>query len=307
MLKPRGLRAGDRLAVVAPASSFDRAAFDAGVAELRALGFDPVYDDSVFARQVYTAGDPATRARAILSAWRDPSIAGLVAARGGYGSVQVLPLLDPALARDARKPFVGASDLTSLLVFLTGCCDLVAFHGPMPAGMLGRGAVGYDRASFLAALCDAGAPREFEAPGLEALRPGEAAGPLLGGTLTQLAASLGTPYAFAPPPGHVLFLEDVGERPYRLDRLLTQLRLAGILARAAAIVFGEMLRCDEPGGGPGARGVLAELTRDFPGPVLVGLPAGHTAGPAHTLPLGVRARVVAGGRPRLVLEEAAVE
>jgi muramoyltetrapeptide carboxypeptidase len=119
-------------------------------------------------------------------------------------------------------------------------------------------------------------------------------------------ASLGTPYAFSPPSGAVLFFEDVGERPYRLDRMLTQLRLANVLARARAIVFGEMPGCDEPGGGLTARSVIADLLRDFPGPVLVGLPSGHTTRPARTLPLGVKARVVAAPTPMVIVEEAAV-
>ena len=130
---------------------------------------------------------------------------------------------------------------------------------------------------------------------------------LIGGTLTQLVASLGTPYAFDPPPGHVLFLDEVGERPFRIDRMLTQLRLSGILARASALVFGELPRCDEPGGNPAIRSIVADLVADFPGPVLFGLPSGHTTGPTLTLPFGVRARVVAGLRPILVIEEAAVE
>jgi muramoyltetrapeptide carboxypeptidase len=125
--------------------------------------------------------------------------------------------------------------------------------------------------------------------------------------MTQLLASLGTPFDFKPPPGSVLFLEDVAERPYRLERMLTQLQQAGILGRTAGLVFGELLQCDEPNGGTTARGVLAEVLHDFPGPVLVGLPSGHTSGPAMTLPLGVDVRLIADRRPRLVVEEAAVE
>jgi muramoyltetrapeptide carboxypeptidase len=139
------------------------------------------------------------------------------------------------------------------------------------------------------------------------VRPGEAAGLLVGGTLTQIAASLGTPFAFDPPRGSVLFLEEVGERPYRLDRMLTQLTLAGVLAGASAVVFGELPGCDEPGGSLSARSIIAELFREFPGPVLVGFPSGHTNGPTRTLPLGVRARVIAAPTPRLIVEEAAVE
>jgi muramoyltetrapeptide carboxypeptidase len=104
----------------------------------------------------------------------------------------------------------------------------------------------------------------------------------------------------------VLFLEDVSERPYRLDRMLTQLRFSGALAAASAVVFGELPNCDEPGGDPTARDTIADVLHDFPGPVLFGFPAGHTAGPAMTLPLGVRARVVADASPHIVIEEAAV-
>src|ERR1700674_4124296 len=123
---------------------------------------------------------------------------------------------------------------------------------------------------------------ELLPPALDTLRPGEASGVLLGGTLTQLLASVGTPFAFAPPNGHVLFLDEVGERPYRLDRMVTQLRQTGLLARAAAIVIGELPHCDEPSGEPSARAVIADLLADFPGPVIIGFPSGHTAGPAMT-------------------------
>ena len=306
MRKPRALAPGDRLAMVAPASPFTREEFDSGLQEIRRLGFEPVYDDSVFARERYVAGTPAVRAAAIHAAWRDPSIAGVIGVRGGYGSAQLLPLLNRDEARRAAKPFIGYSDLTSVLTFLTLGCDLVAFHGPMLAGRLGRGAEGYDEDSFVRTLCRREPVGELAPAGLESVRPGEAGGVLLGGTLTQLLASLGTPYAFAPPDGYVLFLDEVGERPYRLDRMVTQLAQAGLLARASAVVIGELPNCDEPSGDPKARAVMADLLADFPGPVLIGFPSGHTVGPAMTLPFGVAARVLAGPRPRLVIEEAAV-
>ncbi len=148
---------------------------------------------------------------------------------------------------------------------------------------------------------------ELTAPGVEALRSGEAGGPLLGGTLTQLLASFGTPFEFSPPSGHVLFLDEVGERPYRLDRMVTQLKQSGLLARASGVVIGELPKCDEPEGEPTARAVMADLFSDFPGPVLIGFPSGHTLAPAMTLPFGIAARVIAGPPPRLVIEEAAVE
>ncbi len=307
MRKPRALAPGDRLAIVAPASPFTREEFDSGLQEIRRLGFVPVYDDSVFARQRYLAGSAAVRAAAIHAAWRDPSIAGLIGVRGGYGSAQLLPLLDGDAARRAAKPFIGYSDLTSMLTYLTLGCDSVAFHGPMLAGRLGRGAAGYDEDTFLRTLCRREPVGELAPPGLESIRPGEAAGMLLGGTLTQVLASLATPFAFDPPAGYVLFLDEVGERPYRLDRMVTQLAQTGLLARASAVVIGELPKCDEPAGEPTARAVMADLFSEFPGPVLIGFPSGHTVGPAMTLPFGVAARVIGGGQPRLVIEESAVQ
>jgi muramoyltetrapeptide carboxypeptidase len=306
MLKPARLAPGDRVAIVAPASPFEREAFDSGVAELSRIGFLPTYDDSVFAREGYVAGTPALRATALRTAWADPTIAGVMAARGGFGSVQLLPLLDRAEARRACKAFVGYSDLTSLLAFLTTTCGLVAFHGPMVAGTLARGAAGYDERSLRRCLTRAEPLGELAAARLETLQAGEATGSLLGGTLTQLVASLGTPYAFDPPVGYLLFLDEVDERPYRVDRMLTQLRLSGLLGRAAGVVFGELPGCDEPDGRVRIRAVVADLMRDFPGPVVFGLPSGHTRQPGLTLPLGVAARLVATERPRVIIEEAAV-
>ena len=306
MRKPRALAPGDRLAIVAPASPFAREEFDAGVMELRALGFEPVFDPSVFDRTGYLAGNAARRATAVRDAWRDPAIAGIIAARGGYGSVQLLPHLAAADFIDPPKAFIGYSDNTSLMTWLNQTCDVVTFQGPMIEGRFARGVLGYDRDTFRRCLMSAAAAGTIEHPQVEVLRPGEASGTLVGGTMTQLAASLGTPYAFDPPRDCILFLEDVAERPYRIDRLFTQLAYAGIVERASALVFGEMPRCDEPGGMPPLRDVLRRLTATFDGPVLFGLPSGHTSAATLTLPFGVRARVVTSPAPALIVEEAAV-
>lgn len=307
MIKPKALRPGDRIALVAPASPFSREAFDAGVAELRRLGYEPVYQESVFARRRYTAGEPSLRAAAFRDAWSDPSIAAIIAVRGGYGSVQILPLLDEDEIRRTPKPFIGYSDTTALLTWLTGHCGIVSFHGPMIDGRFEKGPPAYDSDTFSRVLTRAEPAGAITHPQLVALHEGEAAGVLVGGTLTQLVASLATPYAFEPPRGHVLFIEEVAERPYRIDRMMTQLAMSGILGRASAIVFGEMPRCDEPGdGGPAIRDVLRELVAGFRGPVLFGLPSGHTTGATLTLPFGVRARVVAKPAPAVIIEEAAV-
>jgi len=305
MLKPRRLRPGDRVAVVAPASPFVPEEFEAGIAEVARLGFVPVYEPTVFDRRGYVAGDAAARAAALVGALADPGIGAIVAARGGYGSVQLLPFLRPDLVRAGAKPIVGYSDITSLLTFVSVGCGMACFHGPTVAGRLGRGAEGYDEASFLGALTVA-QPLGAVRGATDVFVHGEARGPLFGGNLAQLAASIGTPFAFDPPPGCILLIEEVNERPYRLDRLWTQLKLAGILSRARAIVFGDFPGCDEPGGEPAARSVLAELSDGFTGPVVFGLPVGHTPLPALTLPLGIDARVVTRPEPVLAIEESAV-
>jgi muramoyltetrapeptide carboxypeptidase len=307
MIKPRALTQGDRIAVVAPASAFARDEFDRGIQELSRLGFEPVFDDRVFATESgYLAGSADTRAATFMGYWDDPRVAALMAVRGGFGSVHILPLLDSARIKANPKLFIAYSDNTSLLSWLTCGCGVTALHGPMLEGRLAGGAAKYDERSFLALARD-GRGLELCPDGLAALREGEAAGPLFGGTIANLVASLATPYAFDPPDGCVLFLEDVNERPFRIDRMLTQLRLSGVLGRARAIVFGEMRGCDEPGGAVTARQVIERFAADARGPVLFGFPSGHTTGPCWTLPLGVSVRVTTRPQPRLIVEESPVQ
>ncbi|MFO7691633.1 MAG: LD-carboxypeptidase [Vicinamibacterales bacterium] len=305
-LKPPAVRPGDRLAVIAPASPFPREAFEAGVGEVRRLGFEPVFDPAVFDRRGYVAGDAAARARVLMTAWLDPGISAILTVRGGYGSVELLPYLPVDAMRRSPKLLVGYSDITSLLAFLTTRCGIAALHGPCVAAGLDGGPAGYDESTFVRALTRGEPLGLLAAPALEVLSAGEAVGPLYGGNLTQLAASMGTPYAFDPPSGCVLFLEEIGERPYRIDRLLTQLAFSGVVGRACAVVAGQFPGCDEPDGSATARDVVAAALRGFPGPVLWGLPAGHTIGPALTLPLGVRTRVAAGPAPSVEILESAV-
>ena len=306
MIRPRALRSGDRIAIVSPASPFSREELDAGIAELRALGYDPVFDDSIFDEHLFSSGTADSRAAAFRRAWSDPGIAALIAVRGGYGSVQMLPLLAAWKPQQTPKLFIGYSDNTSLLSWLTCQCGMTALHGPMLERRLARGEQGYHRASFRALVQGNGVGLELAPDGLTVLRAGDAAGPLFGGTITPLAGSLGTPFAFDPPRDSILFLEDVNERPYRVDRLLTQFRQAGILDKASALIFGEMRGCQQEGG-PTIDDVLMAVAREFDGPVLKGFPSGHTAGPAWTLPLGVRIRVRAASRPAVLVEESPVE
>jgi muramoyltetrapeptide carboxypeptidase len=298
---------GSRVALVAPASPFPREDFDRGVTELRRLGFDPVWDDRVFERQAFVAGPAAARAAELQHALTRPDVDAVIAVRGGYGSLHTLAALDPAAIRRRRTAFVGYSDLTSVHAYLGRRVGLASVHGPMIDGRFAHGTAAYDPRTFLGSL-SVEPLGELSPPGVEVVRRGEARGPLFGGTLTQLTGLLGTPFDDAPPAGHVLFIDEVDERPYRLHRLLTQWRLAGRLASAVGLVFGQLPRCDEPGGAVTAVDVVREFAEGFPGPVLLGFPSGHTTTPTTpmlSLPLGVAVRLVATDRPALVFEEAA--
>ncbi|MEO6221674.1 MAG: LD-carboxypeptidase [Vicinamibacterales bacterium] len=309
LLKMRPAGPGSRVGLFAPASPFDPTEFDDGIAELRRLGFDPVYDERVFERRGFVAGDAESRVAQLVELWQRPGVDAVIAVRGGYGSLQMLPALSrlgaPILAKSLGS-LVWYSDVTSLHTWMGCCAGTTSIHGPMLDRRLSRGPSAYDPVSFLASLTPEPVG-ELRPAGVEVLKAGEATGPLFGGTLTQLLSSLGTPWPFDPPQGYVLFGEDVGERPYRLDRMLTQMRLAGLLARASAIVFGQMPRCDEADGTVTARAAVADALSDFPGPILYGFPSGHTTTPFVTLPLGVDTRVLADAAvPGLVIEESAV-
>jgi muramoyltetrapeptide carboxypeptidase len=199
---------------------------------------------------------------------------------------------------------IGYSDITSLHIFLNCHVGMTSVHGVMVQRYLAGGPGAYDEASMRGSL-GTEPMGELAPPALETLRPGQAGGPILGGCLTEVLASLGTPFAFDPPAGYVLFLEEVNERPYRIRRGLVQLTQAGVLQRAGAIVFGQMLGCDEPNGKLTAKAAIADLLRDFPGPIVFGLPSGHTDRSLVSIPLGAGVRIVTDDRPRVIFEEAA--
>lgn len=303
--KARPAGPGSRIRILAPASPFDRDEFDAGVRELERLGFIPVYDERVFEKQFYVAGTAASRAAQLREAWGDPSIDAIIGVRGGYGSVQCLPLLSADDLAGAPAAFIGYSDLTTLHSWLGCQVGVTSVHGPMLDRKLSVGPQAYDVDSFLRSL-SAVPVGELQPSGVETLRAGEAEGPLFGGTLGQLLGSLGTPWAFDPPPGYVLFLDEVGERPYRLDRMFVQAIQSGLLDRASAVIVGQLPKCDEPGGGVTGRAVVADALADFRGPVLVGFPSGHTTTSLFTLPFGVHTRVIGGTAPMVVIEESGV-
>lgn len=293
--KPAPLQPGDVVGVVAPAGAVDAEALAAGVGMLEAAGYVVRLGAAAHKRHGYFAGPDDLRVADLHELFRDPDVTAVFAARGGYGSGRLLPLLDFDLLREYPKIFVGHSDTTFLLTALLQRANVVTFHGPMVAGFPRHP----DAAELLLRLLS-GERVGWHAAAPEVVQPGEAEGVLTGGCLSILAAALGTPYA-PDTRGRLLFLEDINEKPYRVDRLLTQLRQAGLFDGVAGVLFGEMLGCEaEEDEAVTVRDVIYDAFADAPFPVAFGLPSGHGSG-TLTLPFGVRARLAGD---RLILLEA---
>jgi muramoyltetrapeptide carboxypeptidase len=293
MQKPAPLRRGDLIGVVAPAAVVDEPNLSAGVQMLETAGFRTRLGVAALKKSGYLAGTDRERVTDLHDMFRDPTVKAIIAARGGYGSGRLLPLVDPTIARAHPKILVGHSDLTFLLNDLVQRADLVTFHGPMVDGLSKRP----DAARFLLALLS-GDRVGWHQPAQAVVQPGTAEGVLVGGCLSVLVSTLGTPYAIETRD-RLLFLEEVNEKPFRIDRMLIQLRQAGRLDGVAGVIFGEMDGCiAAPNERVSVRDVIAEIFADAPYPVAFGLPSGHGSG-TLTLPLGVRARL-AGERLTLL-------
>ena len=290
--------------VCAPAGAVDAARLDKGAATLRALGFEVRASEGLRVRSRFAAGDVDRRLAELHGLFADDAVAGIVCARGGAGAGWLLPRLDAELLRAHPKVFVGYSDITLLHLYLNRL-GLVTFHGPMVAYELASGA--YDRASFLGAVTGAGRSYASEADDLVVLRPGTAEGVLRGGCLSLLAAAAGTPWALHAGEPMLLFLEDVDEKPYRIDRLLMQLRLSGALEGVVGIVLGDMRGCAAAlDADYSLEDVILEALGGLEVPIALGLSSGHTTHPLVTLPFGVQARLVCGDDARFEVLEAAV-
>jgi len=270
------------IAVLAPASAAHPGRIRRGARQLERLGFDVRVYRQAFARHGHFAGRDRQRASALRTALADPAVRAIIFTRGGFGSARLLPLVDGDFARSRPKIVVGYSDATSLLTFLTGKLGWVTFHGPMVATDFPKLAA-VDRSALLDMLCGK-PPKPLRLT--TTIRSGVAEGRLFGGCLSILVSLLGTPYA-PSLGGRIVFLEDVNEEPYSLDRMLTQLRQSGELGKARGIVFGEMKNC---GSRRELLAVLRDRTAELGIPVAFGLLSGHGRG-KRTLALGVRARL----------------
>ena len=305
-IKPPALLPGDTVGIVAPASNIHRDTLEAGSQALRSLGYTPFYFDSIFEKDIYFAGSAERRARELEEMFVRDDVRAIVCARGGYGSNYLLPLLDVETIKKHPKIFVGYSDLTCLLTYFADAAGIVTFHGPMVAKDFGR-INGVELSSWQNALSGTSQWTVEVNPEVTALLGGAAEGILYGGCLSILVASLGTPYEIQTN-GTILFLEDVAAKPFQIDRMLMQLKLAGKFNGVRGIIFGEMLECfQNPGKDQGytLQEVVLRVFGDLGVPVAYGLRSGHVTQGNITLPIGVRAALNIGAKVDLKILEPA--
>ncbi len=283
MIKPARLTPGDTIGIVAPASPFDREQFEQGIAVIHRLGFASKLAKGIFAREGYLAGTDQQRALQLNAMADDDEVRALMCARGGFGTLKILDHLDYGLFRDRAKPLIGFSDITALHQALHLKSGLVTFHGPTVT-TLARG----DEASQMAwrnGLTDLN-PMPLDLSDARPLQAGTAQGVFVGGNLTTLCHMVGTPYAVGFKDG-LLLIEDTGEAPYRIDRMLTQMMMAGAFQGLRGLLLGSFKDCGDP---HEVEALVQRLFGNMQIPIVAGVPVGH--GDCNlTVPLGIPARL----------------
>lgn len=278
------LKRGDKIGVLAPSGAVKSGQLSEGVSAIQREGFEVVLAEGITDRKGYLAGEKELRARALEQLFAREDVRAIFCARGGFGSIQLLPLLNPATIRSHPKIFVGYSDVSVLLNWLIQSCGMVTFHGPMVIMDIARGLKGRSRDQFWETLC--GSSDRWFVSGIP-ICPGKKAvqAEMVGGCLSVVVTTLGTPYEIQTR-GRILFLEDVGEKAYRIERMLTHLKMAGKLDDVAGVVFGQFTDC-ELGEGRGLTEVVEDLFQGVTYPVLSGISAGHGE-ENFLLPFGVK-------------------
>ncbi|HXX27959.1 MAG TPA: LD-carboxypeptidase [Terriglobales bacterium] len=292
-VKPPALKPGDTVGVIAPASNIKRDLVEAGLNQLRAMGYRTLVLPSIFDEDLYFAGSVERRTRELEEMFARPEVRAVVCARGGYGTNYLLEEIDLERLRSHPKIFVGYSDVTTLLTYFADALGVVTFHGPMVAKDFAHPG-GVHLPSWEAALGGSAGWSADTSSTLKVLVEGSAEGILYGGCLSMLVASIGTPYEIHTD-GTILFLEDVGVKPFQIDRMLMQLKLSGKLQGVRGIVFGEMLDCMQTKDQPySLEEVILRVVGDLGVPVACGLRSGHVSRENVTLPIGVGAAFEAG-------------
>jgi len=278
---PARLRPGDTVGIVAPSSPFNRKTFDQGIRTLESMGFQTSVPDGLDQKERYLAGPDSHRAALVNRFFADREIKAILCAKGGFGSIRILSLLDYPSIRENPKVFVGFSDVSALLAVLYAKCGLVTFHGPMVTTL---GSATEETRGALISAVSSNIKLELKPRRGTIVQPGSASGPVIGGNLTTLCHLLGTP--FEPDfKGHILLLEDRGEETYRIDRMLTQMKYAGCFDGLAGIFLGSFEDCGKP---DDVIRVVTDIFKDFAIPILAGFEIGH-GGNNIAIPIGLKA------------------
>ena len=305
VIKPKALKPGDTIGVVAPASNIKADLLEQGCRELESLGFKTYFRPDITSTFRYFSGTLERRLAEFIEMLESPGIHAIFCARGGYGSGQLIPSIDADRIRENAKIVSGSSDITILLNWIERA-GVVSFHGPMVATTIREGAAGYDRSVLLDVLQGNPAVR-FPVDGTSVLRSGAAEGRLIGGCLSLVVSTLATEHEIDTEDS-ILVLEDMDTKPYQIDRMITQLKQAGKFEGVRGVVFGEMLNCRQHADqGYKLEEVLIDLLSEFTSPILYGFATGHTSRPNVIVPFGVRARLdLTSSAPIFKLLESAV-
>ena len=279
--KPSRLIAGDTLGIIAPSSPFDKLKFHSGISVLEEMGFTVFFSETIFEQKGYLAGSDAHRADIINSMFANPDIKGIICARGGYGALRILPMIDFNTVASHPKVFIGCSDVTVLLNAFYSKCGMVSLHGPMIESL--AKASDQTKQSLRDVLLK---EQALTVPCKDriVIHSGVASGIMAGGNLTTLCHLVGTP--FEPDfSGQILLLEDIGESPYRIDRLLMHMKLAGCFEQIRGIVLGSFKGCGEP---DLVYQIFDDIFSNARFPILAGFDIGHDE-PNLTIPFGINA------------------
>jgi muramoyltetrapeptide carboxypeptidase len=310
LIKPKQLAKGDTIGLVTPSSSISRVAFEKALSNLDALGFSVKYSENMRVRKGFLGGTDQQRVDDLHAMFTDESVAGIVCARGGYGAGRILPLLDYKLIRNNPKVFIGYSDITALHFAIQKYAGLVTFHGPVGASDFTK----FTTDSFEDVLIKSKRKYEFGVQDLQkenqnhiVINKGEAKGSLVGGNLTLITSLMGTPYDINFD-NKLLFIEEIGESPYKVDRMLTQLLNSGKLDNVAGIILGVFNDCETKETDPdfdtslSLKEVLLDRLGDLKMPIAYGLPFGHISNNA-TIPFGISANFDAAKGSLTYLEQ----
>ena len=306
MIKPRALKKGDIIGIIAPSGIASEESIYKSKRTMESWGYKVRFGRSCFSKHGYLSGEDSLRAFDLNNMFQDDSIAGIICLRGGFGATKILDYINYDMIKKTPKIFVGFSDITALHIALNQRCKLTTLHGPMAVN-IGDGLEDYSRECLIKAITQPRPLGLISNPAttpIEILVEGEATGAITGGNLTMITATLGTPYEI-DTRGKLLLIEEIGEEPYRVDRMLTQLAQAGKLKEASGFIIGDFKNCEakKPSEGLCIQNIFQEIILSLRKPTIGKLKIGHCI-PNITVPLGVKAYINAS-EGQLIIEESA--